>query len=96
MSRDDILLTLKSLKSQILRDYKAEVDGIFGSYARGEQGQDSDLDVLATFTEDANLLDLVGLSDFLEDALGCKVDVVSRGALRDEIRPRVLNDLVPV
>lgn len=96
MSRDQILSTIRSVRDQIEREYKAEVEGIFGSYARGEERDDSDLDVLVNFKENATLYDLVGLGQFLEDTLHCKVDVVSKRALRQEIRSRVLEDLVPV
>ena len=94
MTRNEILATLRSFQDQIARDYLARIDGIFGSYARGEERQDSDLDVLATFDDGANLLHLVGLARFLEDTFHCKVDVVSRGALRREIEPHVMKDLV--
>lgn len=69
---------------------------IIGSYARGEERDGSDLDVLVNFKDNATLYDLVGLADFLEDALHRKVDVVSRRALREEIKDRILEDLIPV
>ena len=96
MGIEEILETLRSLSAEIARDYKAEIVGVFGSYARGEQGADSDLDVLVDFRDKANLLDLVGLGQFLEEILRCKVDVVSRRALRDRIKPNIENDLIPV
>lgn len=96
VSRDEILKILRALKEEIGRDYKAEVAGIFGSYARNEEDQDSDLDVLVDFEEGATLYDLVGLAQFLEDTLGCRVDLVSKRALRKEIEPYVIKDLVTV
>lgn len=60
--------------------------GVFGSYVRGEQKEDSDLDVLVEFETDANLLGLTGLADFLEEKLNIKVDVVPESALREEPR----------
>jgi len=94
MTRDEILRTLESLKDEVRQKYKAEIKGIFGSYSRGEQKKDSDLDVLVDFLEGATLFELAGLGDFLEQKLRCKVDVVSRRALREEIKPYVYDDLI--
>jgi len=93
---EKIVQTLRTLRNEIRRDYKADIVGVFGSYARGEQREGSDLDVLVNFREKANLLDLVGLGQFLEEILHCRVDVVSKRAVREEIRPYVENDLIPV
>ena len=94
MTKSQILKTLESLKPEVRRKYKAELKGIFGSYSRGEEKKNSDLDVLVEFLEGATLFDLVGLGDFLEERLGCKVDVVSQRALREEIKPYVYEDLI--
>lgn len=96
MSSDEIVNVLRELGDQIEREFKARIEGIFGSYARGEERDGSDLDVLVNFRDDATIYDLVGLGDFLEDTLHCKVDVVSRRALREEIKDRILEDLIPV
>lgn len=81
-------------KDEIRKQFKAQIKGVFGSYARGDYHADSDLDILVDFDVGANLFDLVGIQQFLEDNLGCKVDVVSRRALREEIRDTVLNEMV--
>jgi len=93
--------TLEEVRS-ILRQHQHELHErygvkslrIFGSYARGEQTPESDLDLLARFTEGASLFDLVGLEDYLEAILGCKVDILSERAIRPEIRENILRDLV--
>ena len=64
------------MKDDVRYRYDAEIIGIFGSYARGEQTERSDVDVLARFDADATLFDLIGLSLFLEEKLGIGVDVV--------------------
>lgn len=91
---EEIQKTIAEAKDEIRQKYKAEVKGIFGSYARGDNHADSDLDLLADFDKGADLLDLIGLQQFLEDKLGCKVDVVSRRALRSEIRDAVLKEMI--
>ena len=89
-----ILETLRLANNRIKTDYKARIIGIFGSYARGEQTKNSDLDVLVRFTGKASLFDLVGLADFLELELGMKVDLVSERALRKELKKSILEELV--
>lgn len=81
-------------KDQILRHYKARVKGIFGSHVRGEAHADSDVDLLVDFDEDVSLFDMIGLEQFLEDKLGCKVDVVPRNSLREELRASVFSEII--
>lgn len=69
---------------------------IFGSVARGEDRPGSDIDILVTFTDEASLLDEVGLQLALADLLQVEVDVVADDALRGAIRERVLGEAVPV
>ena len=90
----EIQNTIAAEKDEIRRRYRAEIKGIFGSYARGDFHADSDLDLLVDFDEGANLFDLVGLQQFLEEKLGCKVDLVSRRSLREELRTSVLNEMI--
>jgi len=61
-------------------------------YNRGEQRETSDIDLLVDFDEGADLFDLVGLGEFLEARLHHRVDVVSKRALREEIRQQVLKE----
>lgn len=81
-------------KGKIRKEFKAEIIGIFGSYARGDNNPDSDLDLLIDLDIGATLFDLVGVQLFFQDRLGCKVDVVTRDGLREEIREYVYDDLV--
>lgn len=96
ISASGILKILTGLKPEARQRFKAEIKGIFGSYVRGKQKEGSDLDVLVEFEEGANLLDLTGLTDFLEEKLNLKVDVVPESALREEIRGIVLKEKVAV
>ena len=94
MGKEEMLECLASVGQEAERRYKARIRGVFGSYARGDARAESDIDVLVEFGEGADLFDLVGLGDFLEDALKRKVDVVSQRALRAEIAPDLLKDMV--
>ena len=81
-------------KDVIRKQYKAQIKAVFGSYARGDFHADSDLDLLVDVDAGATLLDLVGLQQFLEDRLGCKVDLGTESSLREEIRESVLNEAI--
>ena len=76
--------------------YKTREIGLFGSFVRSEQAGDSDVDVLVEFEEGADLFDMMGLALYLEDELRRKVDVVSKRALREELRESVLREVVAV
>ena len=92
MSASEILHILNGLKQEVRQRYKAEIKGIFGSYVRTEENKESDIDVLVEFDEGANLLDLTGLSLFLEEKLNCHVDVVPESAIRKEIKDSILKE----
>ncbi|MBI4333491.1 MAG: nucleotidyltransferase family protein [Chloroflexi bacterium] len=91
---DEITLVLKNAEEQVRKEYRAEVMGVFGSYARGEEKTGSDLDVLFKFLEGATLLDLVGLADLLEEKLGVRVDIVAVDTIRKEIKDAVVREAV--
>jgi len=88
--KDQVLKTLRGIKLEIGDRYKVDNIGLFGSFVRSEENEESDIDILVEFKLGADLLDLVALGDFLEDRLGRKVDLVTRGALRSEIRDQVI------
>jgi len=91
-----IKATLQKLGQEVRRDYKAEIVGLFGSYVRGQQKKESDLDVLVRFHEGATLFDFVGLGDFLEEKLSLRVDVVSERAIKPEVKERILKEVVAI
>ena len=76
--------------------YQVASLGLFGSYLRGTQRPDSDLDILVSFHETPTLLRLIELENHLSDLLGVKVDLVLREALKPQIGARVLQEVVPV
>ncbi|MCL6613168.1 MAG: nucleotidyltransferase family protein [Firmicutes bacterium] len=84
------------MKPAIESRYKARELALFGSFARGEQDRQSDVDLLVEFTPEADLLDMVGLAQFLEERLQRAVDVVPKASLRAEIRDSVLSEAIPV
>ena len=79
---------------QIAASHGAKNLRIFGSVARGQAKQSSDLDVLITLEPGRSLLDVVAIKQDLEDLLGCSVDVVTEDAVSPYIREQVLKDAV--
>ena len=94
MNREDAVNTLGNLQSIIQHRFKATAKGIFGSVARDQQTRESDLDVLVDFEPGADLIDFVGLANFLEEHLHCKVDIIPTDSLREEIKEDVLKEAI--
>lgn len=91
--------TLQQQKQRILDiagQYHAVNVRVFGSVIRGEEREDSDIDLLVDFLPGTTLLDQVGLSLALSDALKRKVDIVSEGGLNKHLYQRILQEAVPL
>ena len=69
---------------------------VFGSFARGTQQRDSDLDLLIDLAPGRSLLDLIAIQQDLEDLLGRRIDVVTTRSLSPYIRDSVLKDAIPL
>lgn len=91
---EEIAEELRRLRPDLRRRYPIRAIGVFGSYARGDQTEASDLDVLVELDGDIGMLAFVGLQQELSDALGLKVDLVTRDALKPRIGQRILSEAV--
>ncbi|HSI71784.1 MAG TPA: nucleotidyltransferase family protein [Fimbriimonas sp.] len=69
---------------------------VFGSFARGEEGPGSDLDLLVDMSPERSLLDTINLIDELQHLLGRKVDVLTVRALNHRLKDRILNEAIPL
>ncbi len=90
---------VKEKRERILRlcaKHGARSVRVFGSVARGQADQQSDVDFLVELEPGRTLLDLGGLQQELEILLGCRVDVVTVRGLKSRIRDRVLREAIPV
>ena len=86
---------------QIIASHEAELRAmgvrtlsVFGSVARDQAGPGSDVDFLVEFQAPVSFFELFDLQDRLEFLLGCKVDLVTRGGLRPELRDGILAEAV--
>ena len=98
MSLERIEAVLAGHREDLRTRYRVKEIGVFGSYVRREQDENSDLDILVEFEPDAgiSLLDLVDLENHLSDLLGVKVDLVERSALKPRIGRHILREVVYV
>jgi uncharacterized protein len=73
----------RELLAELCRRYRVARLEVFGSFARGDAGPDSDLDILVTFEEGANIgLEFVALTRDLERVVGRPVDLLTRSSVR--------------
>lgn len=80
-----------------LLQYHPEKIGIFGSYARGENRKDSDLDILISFKDKVSLLRLVQIEQKLSDELGIKVDLITENGLKNpRLKNFIYKDLITI
>jgi predicted nucleotidyltransferase len=91
---DYFIRILKQHLPEIREKYSVSYLGVFGSYVRGEQTSDSDLDVLVEFDKTPGLLKYIELEYYLSDLLGVKVDLVTRSGLKPNVGKHVLNEVV--
>ena len=96
MNTRELLIKLKALKPALMEKFKVKEICLFGSFVREEQSENSDIDILVEFEEDADLFDLMGLTLQLEEELHRKVDVVPKSALRIELQESVLQEVIEV
>src|SRR6266496_521003 len=96
MSREEAIAALRGYLPAIRRDFGVRRIALFGSTARGDAREDSDLDILVDFEKDPTFLSFMGLKAFLEDHLGHKVDLVTPDALKPRMRPILEREAVDV
>ena len=89
---------LQAQKEYLAEKYGIVEIGVFGSYVRGEQRPDSDVDILIQLPDPPciDLFDLVNLEYYLSDLLGVKVDLAIKRNLRKRIGQRILDEVIAV
>ncbi len=91
---EEIKQLLVQHKLLLQERYKVSELGIFGSYVRQEQTENSDVDLLVEFSETPSLLKFVNLENYLSDSLGVKVDLVHKKGLKPRIGERILAEVI--
>ncbi|MCD4751390.1 MAG: nucleotidyltransferase family protein [Thermoanaerobaculales bacterium] len=95
MKRDEVTAILREHREDFERFGVISVS-LFGSVARDDASEGSDVDILAEFKRPLTFKRYMGFRFFLEDLLKVKVDLVTERGLRDRVRPQVEKDAIRV
>ena len=96
MTRSELLHILRTHKPTLAERFGVTSLSLFGSFARDQATDDSDVDILVGYDAPATSKSFFGVQFYIEDLLGRRVDLVTNNALRKEIRPYVERDLINV
>jgi predicted nucleotidyltransferase len=92
MTKEDIKRVLLNNK-KILKKYKVNKIGIFGSFATGRTKKKSDVDLLVEFDDMIDLFDFVHLNDEIQQILKSKVDLVTPDTIKPYIKPKIMEEV---
>ena len=92
MTRNDILRKLNDLKPILSQEYSVKQIGLFGSFSDDTNTEESDIDLLVEFEKPIGWK-YFSLEIYLEDIFGRKIDLVTKNALKEQIRDRILNQV---
>ena len=92
-TRKEIEDRIKNFKPFLAEKFKVKEIGIFGSYARGEEAEKSDVDILVEFYAPIGW-EFIDLKETLEEILGEKVDIVTMEALKPQLKEKILKEVV--
>ena len=91
-SVDKLLVEIRQMLPHLRAQYHVRSLEVFGSFVRGDEKEDSDLDLLVTFDEVPTLFKFVALENTLSDGLGVKVDLVMKDSLKPAIGEQILRE----
>ena len=86
----------KHIIKTITKKVNPTLVGVFGSYARGEENEKSDLDILIDFELKVDLLELIGIEQELTELLGVKVDLITLRSVNASLKPYIESDLIRI
>lgn len=90
-TKEEIIELLIKNKN-LLKKHKVRQIGLFGSYVRNEQTEDSDIDLLVELEDGTTLFDIIELEEMLTGLFGKKVSIVSKNGLSKYIGPYILRE----
>ena len=95
-TKEEVLRILKDELPHLKEKYGIRKIGIFGSYSRGEQNIDSDVDLLVDFEKPIGFFRFLAVEDYIEEKLGVKAELVTEDALKPRMKPHVLEEVIYV
>jgi uncharacterized protein len=96
MKRNDVLRILQKERQELVDRYHISTLSVFGSVARDDASQDSDVDILVEFSRPVGLFQFIELQQTLETLLGCKVDLGTPRSLKSRNKEQVLKEAIRV
>jgi predicted nucleotidyltransferase len=93
---DEIRTIIRQHRNILAEKYGVAVVGVFGSYVRGEQKGQSDIDLLVDILHPISLLELVGAEIYLSEVLSAKVDLVPKRDVREELRETIFAEALTI
>src|SRR5215211_4720540 len=96
MEQDYMLQILRQKNTELTKKFGVKSLSLFGSVAKNEATSASDVDLLVEFNRPVGYFGLFALQDYLEDLLGCPVDLGTPNSLKPYLRERVMGDLIHV
>lgn len=96
LGRSEVIETLRAHRDTLAERFGVTGLALFGSFARDQATETSDIDILVRFDGPATSKSYFGVQFYLEDVLGRRVDLVTTKALRPQFRPYVEREAVHV
>ena len=95
---DRIIEKLKEVKPVLEQEYEVSEVGIFGSYVRDEQTENSDIDILINLKEghSVGLIKFCGLKEFLAKVFGKRVDLITKKGIKPALKKYILSEVIYV
>lgn len=96
MSSQEIINKIKGKKNFLATNYSVREIGLFGSVARGEENEKSDIDLLVSFEDKkkVSLFDMIEIKHYFEDLLGKKIDLVHKPMIRSNLKRQILKEAI--
>jgi hypothetical protein len=91
-----ILEEIKKQALPVLKKAHIKKAALFGSYARGDNRKDSDIDLLVEYPQGTSLFDVAELKYNLEDALGKEIDLVGYNVIKPRLKQYILSEQIPI
>lgn len=96
LTKKEILNKLKEIKPVLYDKFYIENLGLFGSYVRGENEKNSDIDILIEYDENKpfSLFTIIELEDFLTKLFNMKIDVVNKKSIKPELKDNIMKEVI--
>jgi len=90
----EIKKKLKNIQPELHEKYGVSKIGVFGSFSRGDEVRNSDIDILVEFDKDIDIFEFIALKDFLSEFLSRKIDLVTEDAIKPLMKDDIMKEVV--